>query len=52
VASAYAELIDGIVADEAVNGVPALVTDTLLDSAEDRGRLAREVIEFAISLSG
>jgi LPPG:FO 2-phospho-L-lactate transferase len=52
VAGAYAELIDGIVADEPVDGLPALVTDTLLDSAEDRARLAREVIEFAISLSG
>jgi LPPG:FO 2-phospho-L-lactate transferase len=52
VASAYAEVIDGIVADEAVEGLPGLVTDTLLESAEDRARLAREVIDFAISLSG
>ena len=43
VARAYADVIDGIVADEAVEGLPALVTDTLMDSAEDRARLAREV---------
>jgi LPPG:FO 2-phospho-L-lactate transferase len=52
VASAYAEVIDGIVADEAVGGLPGLVTDTLLASATDRARVAGEVLEFAISLSG
>ena len=52
VARAYAEVIDGIVADEPVEGLPGLVTDTLLDSAEDRARVAREVLDFADSLSG
>jgi LPPG:FO 2-phospho-L-lactate transferase len=52
VASAYVEVIDGIVADEAVQGLPGLVTDTLLDTPEDRARVARELIDFAISLSG
>ena len=53
VAGAYAEVIDGIVADEAVDGLlPGLVTNTLLESAEDRARVAREVIDFAGSLSG
>jgi LPPG:FO 2-phospho-L-lactate transferase len=52
VASAYAEVIDGIVADEAVDGLPGLVTDTLLDRAEDRARVAREVLDFAASLNG
>lgn len=52
VAAAYAEVIDGIVADEAAHGVPALVTDTLLDSPEDRARVAREVVDFVVSLSG
>jgi len=51
VAGAYTEVIDGIVADEIVEGLPALVTNTRLESAEDRARLAREVVEFAISLS-
>jgi LPPG:FO 2-phospho-L-lactate transferase len=52
VAGAYAEVIDGIVADEEVDGLPGRVTDTLLQSAEDRARLAREVVDFATSLSG
>ena len=52
VAGAYAEVIDGIVADEAVDDLPGLVTSTLLESAEDRARVAREVLEFASSLSG
>src|SRR5215208_6678107 len=52
VASAYAEVIDGIVADEAVEGLPALVTDTLLESSGDRARVAREVVDFAASLDG
>ena len=52
VASVYAEVIDGIVADEAVEGLPALVTDTLLESSGDRARVAREVVDFAASLDG
>jgi LPPG:FO 2-phospho-L-lactate transferase len=52
VAGAYAEVIDGIVADEGVEGIPALVTDTLLDTPEDRARVARELLDFAVSLSG
>jgi hypothetical protein len=43
------------VSDEALDadrgGPPrALVTDTLMDSAPDRARLAREVLEFARSV--
>jgi LPPG:FO 2-phospho-L-lactate transferase len=52
VASAYAEVIDGIVADDPFEGLPGLRTDTLMDTAEDRARLAREVLEFADSLTG
>jgi LPPG:FO 2-phospho-L-lactate transferase len=57
VARAYADVLDGIVADESPNGgagglPPALVTDTLMGSAADRARLAREVLDFAGSLSG
>jgi LPPG:FO 2-phospho-L-lactate transferase len=55
VARAYADVLDGIVSDESLEGgadalPPALVTDTLMDSAEDRSRLAREVLDFAGSL--
>jgi LPPG:FO 2-phospho-L-lactate transferase len=52
VASAYAEVIDGIVADEAVDGLPGLVTDTLLESPGERARVAREVVDFAALLAG
>jgi LPPG:FO 2-phospho-L-lactate transferase len=52
VAGAYGELVDGVVADEPVDGLPALVTNTLMDSAEERARLAREVLDFAASLRG
>lgn len=53
VARAYAEVIDGMVADERVEDrLPSLVTDTLMDTAEDRARLAREVLDFAASLRG
>jgi LPPG:FO 2-phospho-L-lactate transferase len=52
VARAYAEVIDGLVSDEPVEGLPALFTNTLMESAEHRGRLAREVLDFAGSLSG
>jgi hypothetical protein len=52
VAGAYSEVIDGIVADEAVEGLPGIVTDTLLDSAEDRARVASQVLDLTVSLSG
>jgi LPPG:FO 2-phospho-L-lactate transferase len=51
IAKAYADVIDALVADEAVAGVAALVTDTLMDTPEDRLRLAREVLELAGSLT-
>jgi hypothetical protein len=44
-------VIDGLVADESSNGTPELVTDTLMDTGEDRVRLAREVLDFAASVS-
>ena len=50
VARAYAEVLDGVVADEPVDGMPGLVTDTLMDSAEDQAHLAREVLDFASSV--
>jgi LPPG:FO 2-phospho-L-lactate transferase len=50
VACAYAEVIDGMVSDEPVGDLPALVTDTLMDSAQDRARLAHELLDFAGSL--
>jgi LPPG:FO 2-phospho-L-lactate transferase len=52
VAAAYADVLDGIVADETVNGLPALTTDTRMDGADDRARVARELLEFAGSRLG
>ncbi len=50
IARAYSGTIDAIVADEAVHGVPGLVTDTLMPTAEDRARVARELLDFSASL--
>ena len=52
IARAYADVLDGLVADEAVDGFPGQVTDTLMDTPDDRARLAREVLGFAASLGG
>ena len=52
IARAYADVLDGLVADEAVDELPGLVTDTLMDTPDDRTRLAREVLGFAASLGG
>jgi LPPG:FO 2-phospho-L-lactate transferase len=52
IARAYADVIDGLVADEPAGGPPETVTDTLMDTAEDRARLAREVLELTASLRG
>ena len=48
---AYEGLLDGIVADEPVAGIPTLQTDTLMDTPEARARLAAETVDFARSLS-
>jgi LPPG:FO 2-phospho-L-lactate transferase len=50
IARAYSDVIDGLVADKPSNGRAELVTDTLMETPEDRARLAREVLGFAASL--
>ena len=50
IARAYADVIDGVVADEPAGGPPALVTDTLMDTPRTGVRVAREVLELAASL--
>jgi LPPG:FO 2-phospho-L-lactate transferase len=50
VARAYGDVIDGIVADEEVSGVPTLEIDTLMDTPEARRRVAADTLEFARSL--
>ncbi len=51
VVEAYGDLLDGVVADEEVSGVPALVIDTLMDTAQARRRVASSTLEFAASLA-
>jgi LPPG:FO 2-phospho-L-lactate transferase len=48
---AYGDVIDGVVADEPSGAAAELVSGTLMDTAEARERLAREVLDFAASLS-
>jgi LPPG:FO 2-phospho-L-lactate transferase len=48
---AYEGLLDGVVADEPVDGVAHRITDTLMDSAEGRRRVAEETLDFAASLT-
>ena len=50
IAGAYGDLVDGVVADEPVDGMPCLVDDTVMDSPESRRRLAAATLEFARSL--
>jgi LPPG:FO 2-phospho-L-lactate transferase len=50
VASCYAGLIDGLVADERAEGVPVLQTDTLMRDPESRRRVAAETLRFAEAL--
>jgi LPPG:FO 2-phospho-L-lactate transferase len=51
VADFYGELLDGIVADEPVGGLPSLRTDTRMDDGQSRARLAQETLSFAEALS-
>jgi LPPG:FO 2-phospho-L-lactate transferase len=50
IADAYRDVLDGIVADEPVEGAPGLETDTLMDTAQARRDLAAKILEFAGSL--
>jgi LPPG:FO 2-phospho-L-lactate transferase len=50
VARAYEGVLDGIVADEPVEGLPALEVDTRMDDAAARRRVAEDVLRFAETL--
>jgi LPPG:FO 2-phospho-L-lactate transferase len=50
VAEFYGPLLDGIVADENVEGVATLQTDILMDDERSRGRLAEDTLAFAGAL--
>jgi LPPG:FO 2-phospho-L-lactate transferase len=49
IAAAYADVLDGVVADEPVAG-PALVTDTLMRDLVGMRQLARKILDFGSSL--
>ena len=51
IAAVYAELIDGLVADEDAAAVPVFRTDVLLGDAAQRRRVAVETLRFALSLA-
>ncbi len=50
IAAYYGDLLDGLVSDERTDRVAVLETDTLMDSAESRRRLAAEALDFARAL--
>ncbi len=50
VAACYEGLLDGLVGDEPVEGLPVLQTDTLLADAASRCRVAAETLSFADGL--
>jgi LPPG:FO 2-phospho-L-lactate transferase len=52
IARAYAEVLDGMVADEEVANVAGLVADTVLDTVAASRRLAEATLEFAATLRG
>ena len=47
----YEGLLDGLVADERVPGLPVLETDVLMEGADGRARLAAETLRFATALA-
>ncbi|MEX2412740.1 MAG: 2-phospho-L-lactate transferase CofD family protein, partial [Thermoleophilaceae bacterium] len=51
IADAYAGILDGLVADEPVDGLPALETATLMDTPASRRALARSTLDFAATLA-
>ena len=51
VAACYHGLIDGLVADEPVDGLPVLQTDTLMTDADSRRRVADDTLRFALGLA-
>lgn len=50
IGQAYRDIVDGLVADEPVDELPALVTDTVMDDPAARRALARKILDFASSL--
>ncbi len=51
VAACYEGLLDGVVADQRLTGLPSVETDTLMADADGRRRLARETLGFVEALA-
>jgi LPPG:FO 2-phospho-L-lactate transferase len=50
IATYYAGVIDGLVADERTDLVPVLETDVLMGDADGRRRVAEQALQFALAL--
>jgi LPPG:FO 2-phospho-L-lactate transferase len=50
IARAYSGVVDGVVADEPADGLPSLVTVTLMEGVDGMRRVAREVLQFGDAL--
>jgi LPPG:FO 2-phospho-L-lactate transferase len=50
VVAAYGDVLDGVVADDAIDGLASLQADTRMEGAEGRARVARTVLDFAEGL--
>jgi len=49
---AYPGVLDGVVADEPLSGLPGLQVETSMDSLDRQARLATDTLDFAASLAG
>jgi LPPG:FO 2-phospho-L-lactate transferase len=52
VATSYAGVIDGLVADQRAAALPTLTTNTLMHTPAARRQVARQALEFALALGG
>jgi LPPG:FO 2-phospho-L-lactate transferase len=50
IATYYDQLIDGLISDQRVDGMPVLETDVLMATPEARRRVAEETLKFALAL--
>ena len=51
IASAYAGLIDGLVADQPTSALPTLETEVLLDTPQRRDQVAEDTLHFALEIA-
>lgn len=50
IATYYDQLIDGLISDQRVEGMPVLETDVLMATPDARRRVAEETLKFALAL--